>query len=275
MSAPDTPPNLEPELPEMATLREWSRHERPLGTLRESVKTRVWQTLNHTTVKHSLQPRGSSWTRTLLAAAVVAAVPGAFAATETGRHWAQQGLSMLPWVSDTATPRKPEAQTRDTPKQRSPHARVPPPSAASAEPDSPTLPEVPAAEVPAAEVPAAAVTGVESAGVEGSAPTTPRGVALRAAPKVDGPASPLTIKRVHGGDHSLLTDQVISRQLQAERQMLEAARLALSRGDNTSARIWCTRHRKQFDKPVLSQEREVIESLVAASEKPTSASKKY
>jgi predicted outer membrane protein len=98
---------------------------------------------------------------------------------------------------------------------------------------------------------------------------------LRAAPKVDGPASPLTNKRVHGDDHSLLTDQVISRQLQAERQMLEAARLALSRGDNTSARIWCTRHRNQFDKPVLSQEREVIESLVAASEKPTSASKKY
>jgi hypothetical protein len=248
MSAPDTPPNLEPELPEMATLREWSRHERPLGTLRESVKTRVWQTLNRRALKHSLQPRGSSW------------------ATETGRQWAQQGLSLLPWIGDAAAPRNPEPQTRDMAEKGSPHTQLSLPIAASAAADLPTPPEVSAA----------AVSGVASAGAEGTAPTaTPRGVALRAAPNVDGPATPRTNNRVHGGDHSLLSDQVTSGQLQAEREMLEAARLALSRGDNTSARIWCTRHRNQFDKPVLSQEREVIESLVAASEKPTSASKKY
>ncbi len=259
MSAPHTPPNLEPELPEMATLREWSRHERPLGNIRHRVKTRVWQTLEHTTARPSLQRRGPSWPRTLVAAAIVVAVPGAFAATETGRHWAQQGLSML--LSDTATAVEPATQTRDAPWRRPFKTPTSPSLAASTPPEVLAPPEVTAAEITAPEV---------------TEPTaTPTHAAVRATPRVVAPAMPNAVEPTHGEDRAVKSEQVLSRQMQAERQILESARLALSRRDYSSARSWCTLHRSQFDKPILSQERETLEALVAAGEKPTAGSKKY
>src|SRR5690606_10911366 len=123
-------------------------------------------------------------------------------------------------------------------------------------------------------LPPAVTTAPEVTASTGTAPIRRSGDPVRAAPMV-GQLNSSAKDPVHGQGQVVGSEQLNFRQLQAERRVLESARLSLSRRDYASARAWCRRHRRQFDKPILIQERETLEALVVAGEKATAGSKKY
>lgn len=238
MTFPDDPQltNIERPLPELAALRELSSAERPHPSVRRAIKARVRKTLQGSDTRRSgrtVSPRSL-----LLAAAIVVAVPGALAATATGRSWLEQGFALLPWsnASDSPTNTATKAVT-NTASERSrsldvmPEARRPAP--------------IPPPVSPAPETVASRPEPVDA----------PRPVQL----------TPITSTTPHTAAATAPNTRAVPPppQLQAERRVLESARLALARADYANARYWCDEHRVRFAAPVLEQERAALEALIA------------
>jgi hypothetical protein len=246
MTFPDNPnlTNIEPALPELPALRQLSRRDVAHVSVRRAIKLHVRQTLQHGTVQ-----RGRSATSArpfLIAAAFALAVPGALAATEVGRGWMRASLDALPWTHASV---ENEHSTAGPHPRRDPNHAAPTPSIADSvviNPETTIAPPIGSSEQQrnfdirtGPPTPATSATSHKSA-MRTNSTELSRDLDVR----------------------SQTSAVAISPQVQAERRVLESARLALARSEYAQARYWCEQHRTRFATPVLEQERLTIERLV-------------
>ena len=225
----------EPQLPELAQLRQLSEFEVPPTALPAEVLSRTRATL---AARRAPKP-GTRWRPVLLAALVLVAVPSAFAATPLGARW----LGEL-----TRQPPAPE------PPGRAP--TVEQPAAARASERAPA-PLVRSAPLPR---PAAELTVPRSRAPAGREPL--------GAPPAPPPPSPATIDpSVQAFPEVTLappTHHGHSTALEAEGQLLRQARLRLAAHDAHGALRWAAEHRRRFPQGVLAKERSAIEQQAHA-----------
>lgn len=259
MTFPDDPQltNIERPLPELAALRELSSAEHAHPSVRRAIKTRVHRTIQGSGAGRAA--RNVSPRTFLLAAAMVVTVPGALAATKTGRDWLEQGAALLPWsdaakgtaTKDSATK---DSATRNSATNRT--ARQDDAAQPQRDIDQETRPSHPS------PPPASATSATPDTVVSRPEPVT----ALRLAPSM-----PVTFTTPTGPAASASDARFVPPpQLQAERRLLESARMALAHADYVTARYWCEQHRTRFTTPVLDQERASIEALIATGESAAS-----
>lgn len=255
MTFPDDPQltNIERALPELAALRELSSAERPHPTVRRALKTRVRQTLQGANTRRSA--RAVSPRTFLLAAAIVVAVPGALAATDAGRGWLERGAALLPWYAANSSATDAGTGSVINSVFKGAAKDAPNPQAAR---DLATEPN-PSAR---ASLPTTSMTfGMHETSASKSGSFNPTQPAL---------PTQVTSATSHGSAAAASNTRAIAPpQLQAERRLLESARLALARADYDTARHWCDEHRTRFATPILGQERTALEALIATGETAT------
>lgn len=246
-------PDLDPALPEMVKLRDLSARERPNPEIRSAVHARVRRSLFGSAPPISV--RRTFTRRLLVAVAATVTVPVALAATPTGRQWLVAGLEHLTILDDGS----------DDDVVRSSKQRL----GASA----PALPANTSPSQPPDVTTVAAPSLVSSAAFAATSETT-SALAPDKTPSTTVPRQ----KTQHRADE--LARSVVSQaapapslptQLRAERQLLEMARLALARGDYTTASSWCARHRRDFPSSILEHERQAIERLITQSNQSTNS----
>lgn len=248
MSSPNdrTPTNLEPALPELSRLRELARLERAPINLRSSVRTQLRASVEGRTTR-ALGGANAVLRKVLFGVATAVAVPGALAATDTGRALVNRTLALLPWTA-------PESGIDERPSSAS--ARRPPAVGKAAAPTQGDETVSPAISVAASS----SFPAVPPNGPNQFAPTplprTPKPAVALAPNDNNNAAAP--------NKSPSMTPLASSPQLQLERHLLESARLALSRGDLEAARYWCNQHEAKFPQPVLEQERKSIERLITS-----------
>lgn len=257
MTFPDDPnlQNIEPPLPELSALRGLAQSDQARTHLRNAIRSRVRRTLHDDTHHDAADRRFSRpvGRPLLIAAAVAATVPGALAATATGRTWLSGAVDSLPWITNTEKPSSNHSPKRAPSEGRARSVATPTGETASA-------PSVSLGNFNDAQPLAEAPPAVSSA----AAPAHKLALRVNAA----GPNPSTAVASTEPSTPTLTS----SAQLQAERKVLESARRALALGDYADARFWCTQHRSQFSTPILEQERGSIEAMLdaaSATPKPT------
>lgn len=249
------PSEVEPPLQELARLRELSRFTVPTARLQRAMYTRIRATLDNDT-PHAARSGGKTRARSwLLALTFTVAVPSAFAATPTGAlvvqhtvRWATQvwslvGPSVEPLERRANAVHSGETRESSTVVQASAsHTSqlAEPPSAESSRSFTPLV-------IPTSSPVTAATVPIES-GYNSARIVQPSGSRGPTRPSDSTAASGTNDLAAENSSLSFLT----------ERQLLEAARLRLRAGDTEGARVFTTRHARQFPRGTLATEREAI-----------------